>query len=81
MSSAYAAFDVKTQDLDGTEAPVPLETVKVYDVTHDVALDDLETDANGHIDAGTLDVAAGTVIRFSFLMLNGRCGYSELVTT
>jgi hypothetical protein len=79
--SDYAAFDVKTQDVDGTTAPVPLETIKVYDVTNDVALDDLETDANGHIDAGTLAVDAGTEIRFSFLMANGRCGYSQIVTT
>ena len=79
--SAYAAFDVKTQDLDGTTAPAPIEIVKVYDVTHDVALTDLATDANGHVPAGTLAVAAGTVIRLSFLMANGRCGYSEIVTT
>jgi hypothetical protein len=79
--SAYAAFDVKTQALDGTSAPVPLQTIKVYDVTHAAALSDLTTDANGHVAAGTVAPAAGTVIRLSFLMIDGRCGYSEIVTT
>jgi hypothetical protein len=79
--SAYAAFDVKTQALDGSSAPVPLQTVKVYDITHSTALADLTTDANGHVAAGTLAVAAGTAIRLSFLMTDGRCGYSEIVTT
>lgn len=79
--SPYAGFDVKLQELDGTQTPVPLQTIKVYNVTGSAALSDLTTDANGHIPAGTLAVAAGTVIRFSFLMTNGRCGYSEIVTT
>jgi hypothetical protein len=79
--SAYAAFDVVTQAADGTTEPVPLQTVKVYNVTGAAALADLTTDANGHIPAGTLAVAAGTVIRFSFLKTDGRCGFAERVTT
>jgi hypothetical protein len=81
MSSAYAAFDVMTEDDDGARTPLPLQTVEVYDVTNDEALDDLETDANGHIDAGTVTPAAGTTIRFGAETADGRKGYAEIVTT
>jgi hypothetical protein len=79
--SAYAAFDVTIDNNDGTTTTVPLETISVYDITNDEALADLETDANGHIDTGTLAVAAGTEIRFSYRQANGICGYAEIVTT
>jgi hypothetical protein len=79
--SNYAAFDVLIDNNDGTTSPVPMQTINVYDATHGAALSALTTDANGHIPAGTVPPAAGTLIRFSFALADGRCGYSEIVTT
>ena len=80
-TSNYPAFDVLVDNDDGTTTPVPSTTINVYDVTNDAALSDLATDADGHVDAGTLAVAAGTEIRFSFSRTNGQCGFSEVITT
>jgi len=79
--SAYAAFDVVIDNNDGTSSPVPLTTINVYNVTGGAALADLTTDAAGHIPAGTLAIAAGSIVRFSFKLTDGRCGYCETVTT
>jgi hypothetical protein len=81
MPSNYASFEVKIDNDDGTTTPVASETVTVYDVTNDEALDDLTSDVDGHIAAGTLDVAAGTSVRFSVALADGRTGYKEEVTT
>lgn len=81
MPSNYVAFSVKREAPDGTETPLPLQTVEVYDATNEVALDDLASDAEGHVDAGSLDVAAGTTIRFNTDLGDGQKGYAEQVTT
>lgn len=81
MPSNYVAFEVKREDSDGTQTLVPLQTVGVYDVTNDEALADLTSDAEGHIDAGSLDVDAGTLIRFTADLGKGQKGYAEQVTT
>jgi len=81
MASNYTAFDVLVDNDDGTTTPLPSQTVHVYDVTNDEALDDLTTDGDGHIDAGTLDVDPATVVRFHITLANGQCGYKEDVTT
>jgi hypothetical protein len=81
MPSNFAAFDVLIDNNDGTTSPVPSTTINVFDVTHDAALSDLASDADGHVAGGTLAVAAGTEIRFSFSRANGQCGYSEVLTT
>ncbi len=79
--SSYPAFDIVTEALDGTRTPVPLQTVKVRDVTNAANLSDLASDANGHLPAGTLSVAAGTTIRFSSDLGDGQKGFAEIVTT
>jgi hypothetical protein len=79
--SNYAAFDCVIDNNDGSSSPVPLTTVNVYDVTGAAALADLTTDAAGHIPAGTVPIAAGSIVRFSFKLTDGRCGYAEVVTT
>ena len=81
MPSDYTAFDVLTQDGAGVRTPVPNQTVKVRNVTGSADLSDLTTNADGHIPAGTLAVAAGTLIRFSADLGDGRKGYAEQETT
>jgi hypothetical protein len=79
--SDYPAFEVKIDNNDGSFTPVASETISVYDVTNDDALADTASDANGHVAGDSIAVAAGTVIRFSFRLANGICGYSEAVTS
>ena len=80
--SNYAAFDVLIEDSDGLQTPAALATVHVYDATGAVDLTpDLTADANGHIPAGTLAVAAGTSIRFWCELDGGLVGFAEVVTT
>ena len=81
MPSDYLGFEVLVDNDDGTTTPLPSQTVHVYNVTDDEALDDITSDADGHVDAGTLDVDAGTTIRFHTALANGQCGYAEIVTT
>lgn len=79
--SYYPAFEVKIDNDDGSVTMCPLQTVKAYDVTHAAALADLMTDATGLVAAGSLAVDPETLIRFSFLRLDGICGYSEIYTS
>ena len=79
--STYPVIDVRIDNGDGTPVPVPGAVIKVYDVTNDEALDDLVADGDGHVPAGTLAVAAGTLIRFSVQRADGLCGYAETITT
>jgi len=78
--SNYSAFDCLIDNDDGTTTAVASETIHVYDVTHDAALDDTASDANGHVAGASVDVDAGTLLRFSFSRANGICGYSEVLT-
>jgi hypothetical protein len=80
MASGYTSFEVLIDNDDGTTTPVLSQPITVYDVTNDVALDDLASDANGHVASGTLDVDAGTIVRFSAALADGRCGFKEEVT-
>jgi hypothetical protein len=88
--SNYASFDVKIDNGDGMETLVPAAVVKVRDVTAAnpvtgvgaIALADLESDGNGHVAAGSLAIAVGRIVRFSwFRDLDGRCGSAVQVTT
>jgi hypothetical protein len=79
--SNYPGFEVKIDNDDGTTTLLPLQTVKVYDVTHSTALSDIASDANGLVATGSLAVAVGTRIRFSFSRADGICGFSEVITT
>jgi hypothetical protein len=81
MPSAYVAFELLTDNDDGTFTPVPSQTVKVRDVTNNANLADTASDANGTVPGATVAVAAGTRLRFS---VEGRtdkqCGFAEQVT-
>jgi hypothetical protein len=83
VSSNYAAFELKIENADKTYSPVAGQTVHVYDISHAMALADLATpsDANGVVPGGTLPVASGTRIRFSFWRADGECGKAEGTTT
>jgi len=81
MPSDYTGFEVLVDNDDGTTTPLPSQTITVYDVTNDDPLSDIASDATGHVDAGTLAVDPGTVVRFSVALADGRCGYKEDVTT
>jgi hypothetical protein len=79
--SNYASFEVKIRKPDKTIVMVPSQTIHVYDVTHSAALADIASDTNGIVAAGTVPVAAGTLIRFSFWRADGECGKKEATTT
>jgi hypothetical protein len=80
--SNYVAFDIVFGEDDGSQTPAAgVQTVKVYNVTGGAALADLASDASGHVAAGALAVAAGTLVRFSAQRTDGRAGYAEQVTT
>ncbi len=80
VSSAYNGFDVMVRADNGAVTQAAAATVKVYDKTNDVVLPDLASDAFGHVTAGTLPVAVGTLIYFSALLPDGRCGWAKQVT-
>lgn len=79
--SNYSGFDVLVDNNDGTITSVVNTTVHVFDVTHNAALADIVSDANGHVAAGGLAVAIGTLIRFWVNLGNGKVSYAEQVTT
>jgi hypothetical protein len=80
--SNHPSFEVKIRNPDKTITMVPDQTVHVYDVTNAVLLDDLASDANGIVAAGTLPVAAGTLVRFAFFRAADlECGKVEKITT
>lgn len=79
--SNYPAFNVSIDNNDGTSTPVVSTTISVYDASNNAALADTATDANGIVPAGSVAAAAGTLLRFSFALGNGICGYAEIFTT
>ena len=89
-SSNYTAFDVKVESPPGVVALVPNAVIEVRDVTDEVAdptdatgivlLDDIESDVNGHVAPGTLPVAAGRKIRFTWIGPKGIPGCAEGTT-
>ena len=81
MPSNYLGFDVLIDNDDGTTTPLPSQAVHVYDVTNEAALSDISSDALGHVDAGSLNVAVGTAVRFHVTLPDGQCGYKDEVTT
>jgi hypothetical protein len=81
MASAYPQIDVTYYVRGRLIGPLSAVRVKVFDATNEVDLDDLESDANGVIAAGGLDVDPGTTIRFRVENHFGACGAWETVTT
>lgn len=85
MASNYNAFDVETDNDDGTLTPVPGAAVEVRDFTDPEAvvrlLPDLVADGAGHVASGALAVGPGSSIRFTWKDEgSGVCGYAEQVT-
>lgn len=80
MPSNYTGFTIRRDNNDGTFPPVPNQTVKVYDVTHEVALADTASDANGNVPGAAVAVDAGTLLRFSVARADGLNGCAEKET-
>jgi hypothetical protein len=80
-TSSYSSFDVVENVGTGAPTLVPSQTINVFNVTGNSPLPDIISDANGHVPAGTLPVAAGTLIRFSGSKPDGRRAYAEQVTS
>jgi hypothetical protein len=78
--SAFNSFTIRIDNNDGTLTNVPNQAVQVYDVTNEAALDDLESDEFGIVAGGTLDVDAGTLVRFSVTRADGLNGFAEQET-
>jgi hypothetical protein len=86
MPSNYSAFDVLIDNGDGTQTVVPNAVVEARDFTDPEAvariMPDLLADTSGQVSAGSLNVGAGSNIRFTWKdETSGRCGYAEATTT
>lgn len=84
-SSSYPPFEAYYRDrVTGVVTPAANVTVEVRDVTDDpdcTRLDDAESDENGTVPGGTVAVAVGRTLRFTFVNdNNGRCGSALQVT-
>lgn len=89
MPSNFVGFELKVDTPDGP-VPIPSATVKVYDITAAdpedgsgaVALADVVSDVNGLVASGTVAVAAGSTVRFSYTRAaDGLCRSDSQVTT
>ena len=81
MPSTYSGFDLLIDNGDGTVTPVGNQVVNFYDVSNDAAL--VETalsDASGHVASGSLNINAGTVVRYWFVTNKGVCAFEETTT-
>ncbi len=81
LTSHYKQFDMTYRGATGAFVPLPNITVKVFDASNHVDLPDLVTDENGIVAAGTLDVPAGTVVRFRVENYFGMARHITQVTT
>ncbi|HWQ34342.1 MAG TPA: hypothetical protein VNQ79_15950 [Blastocatellia bacterium] len=80
MPSNYVAFDVLIEN-NGQAVPAAGATVKVWNVTADADLGvTLTADSSGIVAAGTLNVPAGTLVRFRVEDFHGRAGFAEQTT-
>jgi hypothetical protein len=71
MASTYGGFEVKSVDRGtGAVTLYPGATVQVRDITDPEAIvrlmPDLTADGDGHVASGSLDIAAGSDVRFSW---------------
>lgn len=81
MPSNFPQFDVAYDLANGLRVGLLADhTVHAHDVTNDEPLDDVTSDENGIVEAGTVDVDAGTTVRFYTDHL-GAAGAIEFVTT
>ena len=79
-TSSFPLLEFVARYENGISAPVAGATVKVYDATNAVDLPDLETDSEGMVAPGNLDVAIGTTIRVRVENHLGLAGAGEFVT-
>lgn len=81
MASNYATFDVVKRNSDGTVTPLPNLTIYIYDATNNASLGTVESDDQGIIVGGTVDVAVGTKIIFSVQNYFGLANSVTQITT
>lgn len=81
MPSNYPTIDVFFVESDGARTAAASTTVKVRNTATNTDIATLTTDSNGHIAAGTLSVAAGTLVRFRVENYQGRAHSVDVVTT
>lgn len=81
MPSNFVGFDVNEDDGSNRLTPLAGQTVSVYDATNAVALTDVVADGSGHVASGTVATNVGNVVRFYFVLSNGKVASLEQVTT
>lgn len=81
MPSSYATFDVVKRGRDGATTKLAGVQLKIYDATGNASLGTVVTDAGGVVPAGTVNVAAGTLILFRIENYQGMAGSIPQVTT
>jgi len=79
--SHYKQFDMTFRGGTGAPVRLPGVTVKVFDASNLVNLPDLVTNEEGIVVAGTLEVPAGTVVRFRVENYLGMARHIAQVTT
>jgi hypothetical protein len=88
-SSNFIGFEL-TVDVGSSKEPIPSATVQVYDISAAdpvdgsgaMALADVASDVDGHVASGTVAVAAGSLVRFSYTRAaDGLCRCDSQVTT
>lgn len=80
-TSTYSGFDLLVDNGDGTVTPVANQTVNFYNVTADAAVATTATsDGQGHVASGSLNINAGTVVRYWFVTTKGICAFEETTT-
>lgn len=81
MPSIREGFDANRFNNNNSLTPAANLTLKVWDVTHNVALPDVVSDTTGHVAQETLNVPVGTTIRLRIEHDGeGRAGFEEKVT-
>lgn len=86
MASSHDGFEVKSVDrVTGAVTLYPGATVQVRDISDPDAvvriMPDLTADGDGHVASGSLDLDAGSTVRFSWLDdATGICGFAEGTT-
>lgn len=81
MPSNYSEFHVYRESNYGVIESVAGASVKVFNADAGAELAVLTADADGLIAAGTLNVAAGTRVRFRIENLSGLAGSITQITT
>ncbi len=83
MSCTFQTFDTSNDNGDGTVSFAPSQTLKIWDVTANVASSvTVSSDASGVVAGGTIsDVAVGHLVRFRIENDGtGKAGYCEQLT-